>query len=49
MRAHVSYGVLAVVGLGLTLGAGLLLGGMLAAVIVGAFVVAILAPLVAAS
>ena len=48
MRAHVSYGVLAVLGLGLTLGAGLLLGGMLAAVVAGALVVALLASLVAA-
>ena len=46
-RAHVSYGVLAVIGLGLTLGAGLLLGGMLAAVVAGSLVVAVLASLVA--
>ncbi|MCL5995139.1 MAG: hypothetical protein M1546_03670 [Chloroflexi bacterium] len=49
MRAHVSYGVLAVIGLGLTLGAGLLLGGMLAAVVAGALVVVVLASLVAAA
>ena len=46
MRAHVSYGVLSVIGLGLTLGAGLLLGGMLAAIIVGAIVVVIIAGLI---
>ncbi len=49
MRAHVSYGVLAVISLGITLGGGLLLGGMLAAVIAGAFVITILASLVASS
>ena len=49
MRAHVSYGVLAVIGLGLTLGAGLLLGGMLAAVVAGALVAVVLASLVAAA
>jgi hypothetical protein len=48
MRAHVSYGVLAVIGLGLTLGAGLLLGGMLAALITGALVALVLASLIAA-
>ena len=49
MRAHVSYGVLAVIGLGLTLGSGLLFGGMLAAVVAGALVVAILVSLVTAA
>ena len=49
MRAHVSYGVLAVISLGLTLGAGLLLGGMLVAVITGALVALILGSLIAAS
>ena len=48
-RAHGSYGVLAVIGLGLTLGAGLLLGGMLAAVAAGALVVTVLASLVASA
>jgi hypothetical protein len=49
MRAHVSYGVLAVICLGLTLGAGLLLGGMLAAVFAGALVAAILCSIVSAA
>jgi hypothetical protein len=49
MRAHVSYGVLAVISLGLTLGAGLLLGGMLPAVISGALIALILGSLIAAS
>jgi hypothetical protein len=49
MRAHVSYGVLAVISLGVTLGGGLLLGGILAAVIAGVFVLTILASLVASS
>ena len=49
MRAHVSYRVLAVIGLGVTLGAGLLMGGILAAVVVGVFVIAIFASLIAAA
>ncbi len=47
MRAHVSYGVLAVIGLGVTLGAGLVFGGILAAVFAGALTSAIIASLIA--
>jgi hypothetical protein len=48
-RARVSYGVLAVIAIGLTLGAGLLLGGMLPALFAGALVAVILASVIASA